>query len=190
MKQKIAGDLEQRFSELGFAGQGVEAPRAGADVSIRTLDRHFPSREAMVLGALKHRDRAYFDWLASGPQTGGPQTDEARTGAAHVLHPIFRQGDWLGEVANTGCLFMTALAEHRESTAIAAAVRAHKARLADEFNRRLKALAPDRETDQLAETLFLLHEGMTQTARLHRRDRATTAALAAARAALAAEGIT
>ena len=69
-----------------------------------------PAREAMIIGALEHRDMAYFDWLAGGPEAG----------AAHVLHPLVRLGDWLGEVANTGCLFLNAWAEYPDSAAIAA----------------------------------------------------------------------
>jgi hypothetical protein len=133
----------------------------------------------MIVGALEHRDAVYFDWLEGGPEDG----------VAHVLHPLVRLGDWLNEVANTGCLFLNALAEYPESAAIAGVVRDHKRRLADEFRRRLERVAPDRDTGQLAETLFLLHEGMTQAARLQGRERATEAALRAARAALAAEAI-
>lgn len=178
-KTRIASDLERSFARQGFAEQGVEALRAGADVSLRTLYRHFPSREAMIIGALQHRDRSYDAWLAGGPQTG----------VAHVLHPLVRLGDWLGQVANTGCLFLNALAEYPDSPAIAAVVRDHKARLARQFNRRLDHVAPGQNTTDLAATLFLLHEGMTQAARLQGRDIAFGAAMHAAHAALAAADI-
>lgn len=178
-RQRIVTELERAFAEAGFAEQGVEALRAEADVSLRTLYKYFPSREAMIVGALEYRDRTYFDWLAGGPENG----------VEHVLHPLVRLADWLGEVANTGCLFLTALSEYPESGAIAAVVTDHKARLADEFRRRLAAVAPDRDTAHLADTLFLLHEGVTQVARLQDRDKAVEAALFAARAALAAEEI-
>lgn len=178
-KLKIASDLDRSFAEAGFAEQGVEALRAGADVSLRTLYKHFPSREAMIVGALEHRDATYFDWLAGGPEAG----------VAHVLHPLVRLGDWLAEVANTGCLFLNAWAQYPESEAIADVVRAHKAKLADEFCKRLQHVAPGRETQHLAQMLFLLHEGMTQAARLQGREAATETTMRAARAALAAEGI-
>lgn len=178
-KQRIASDLERSFASLGFAEQGVEALRAEADVSLRTLYKHFPSREAMIIGALEHRDATYFDWLAGGPDSG----------VDHVLHPLVRLGDWLSEVANTGCLFLNAWAEYPDSTAIADVVIAHKAKLADEFRLRLERIAPERDTAHLADTLFLLHEGMTQAARLQGREKATAAALRAARAALARDGI-
>lgn len=179
-KDRIASDLERSFAEAGFAAQGVEALRAEADVSLRTLYKHFPSREAMIVGALQHRDVTYSRWLEGGPQDG----------AAHVLHPLLRLGDWLGEVANTGCLFLNAWAQYPESEAIATVVRDHKARLADQFRQRLAHVAPGRDTGPLAETLFLLHEGMTQAARLQGRDSAYAAAMHAARAALAAHDIT
>jgi len=176
-KQRIASDLERSFSAQGFAEQGVEALRADADVSLRTLYKYFPSREAMIVGALEHRDHAYTAWLSGGPEDG----------IAHVLHPLIRLGDWLGEVANTGCLFMNALAEYADSEAIRHIVVTHKQGLIEEFRTRLKYVAPTRDIEQLAETLFLLHEGMTQAARLQGREKATDAAIRAARAALIAE---
>lgn len=178
-KQRIASELERSFAVLGFAEQGVEALRAEADVSLRTLYKHFPSREAMIVGALEHRDKTYFAWIGGGPETG----------ADHVLHPLVRLGDWLGQVANTGCLFLNALAQYPDSTAIGAVVRDHKARLADEFRIRLERVAPGRDTGLLAETLFILHEGMTEVSRLQGRDKAYVAAMHAARGALAAQGI-
>ncbi|MBO9475405.1 TetR/AcrR family transcriptional regulator [Shimia sp. R10_1] len=179
-KQRIARDLHRLFSELGFASPGVEALRAGANVSIRTLYKHFPSREAMVIGALEHRDVAYFNWLEGGPSDG----------ADHVLHPLVRLGDWLHTVANTGCLFLNAMAEHPDSAAIANVVKAHKAKLANEFQIRLCRVAPNQDTQPLAETLFLLHEGLTEVARLQTPTTATAAALHAARRLLSQENIT
>lgn len=81
------------------------------------------------------------------------------------------------------------MAEYPDSEAIAAIVLDQKARLADEFRQRLEHVAPDRDTRHLAETLFLLHEGMTPAARLQGREKAAGAAMRAARAALLAEGI-
>jgi AcrR family transcriptional regulator len=178
-KHRIAIELERSFARQGFAEQGVDALRADADVSLRTLYKHFPSRESMIIGALEHRDATYAEWLAGGPDDG----------AEHVLHPLVRLGDWLDEVANTGCLFLNAWAQYPNSAAIAAVVRDHKARLADGFRQRLERVAPGQDTGHLAEILFLLHEGMTQAARLQGREIAYEAAMHAARAALAAANI-
>lgn len=178
-KDRIARDLHSAFSELGFATQGVEALRAQADISIRTLYKHFPSREAMIVGALEHRDQAYLNWISGGPDTG----------TAHVLHPLVRLGDWLRDVANTGCLFWNALAEYPDSAEIAAAVRHHKAKVAKEFQERLHRVAPRQPTDALADALFVLHEGMTDAARLRGPRLAESAALDAAQIILKSRGI-
>lgn len=175
MKQKIARNLDRQFAEMGFATQGVDALRAGADVSLRTLYKYFPSREAMVIGALDYRDAVYLDWIAGGPENG----------AGHVLHPIVRLGDWLGQVANTGCLFLNALAAYPDSKTIQGIVNDHKARLRLEFRNRLVQAAPHCDADTLADALFLLHEGLTEVARVQGVQRATDAALHAARAVLA-----
>lgn len=178
-KTRIASDLERSFSVQGFAEQGVEALRAEADVSLRTLYKYFPSREAMIVGALEHRHTTYNEWLAGGPTEG----------LEYVLYPLVRLGDWLSQVANTGCLFMNALAEYPDSEAIKQTVIAHKTELADQFRIRLERIAPGRDLQHLADTLFLLHEGMTQAARLQGRDKAIEAAMHAAQAALRAENI-
>ena len=51
----IAARLESCFVSRGFLEPGVDALRDAAGVSLRTLYKYFPSREAMVIGALDHR---------------------------------------------------------------------------------------------------------------------------------------
>ena len=177
--QNIAENLDRQFSEMGFATQGVEALREGANVSLRTLYKYFPSREAMVIGALDHRDAAFSDWIG---------TDQLQ-GADHVLHVLTRLADWLREVSNTGCLFRNALAAYPESDAIRDAVTTHKQHVRDMFRARLIHVAPDCDVEALAEALFILHEGLTESARLMGAEAATSATMRCARALLAAADI-
>ncbi len=121
--------------------------------------------------------QAYFHWISGGPKHG---VDD-------IVYPIQRLGDWLHEVANTGCLFMNALSAYPESQAVKDAVRSHKQRLENDFQQRLNRVAPNRDNGFLAIQLLLLHEGLTETARLHGPEKATVAALYAARSALASE---
>lgn len=176
---KIAENLDRQFSEMGFATQGVEALREGANVSLRTLYKYFPSREAMVIGALNHRDAAYSDWIGK---------DRAES-ADHVLHVLVRLSDWLRDVSNTGCLFRNALAAYPESDAIRQAVTDHKAHVRDMFRVRLARIAPDSDIEALSEALFILHEGLTESARLLGSEPATTATMRCARALLASADI-
>lgn len=176
---QIAHNLERQFAELGFATQGVEALRAGADVSLRTLYKYFPSREAMVIGALDYRDTTYSEWIGN---------DEAQ-GADHVLHVLVRLSDWLREISNTGCLFLNALAAYPESPAIRRAVETHKANVRAMFRERLLLVAPDCDVEPLAASLFVLHEGLTESARLIGVAPATQATMTCARALLAGADI-
>ncbi len=171
---QIAENLDRQFSEMGFATQGVEALRLSANVSLRTLYKYFPSREAMVIGALNHRDAAYSEWIG---------TDDAQ-GADHVLHVLVRLTDWLREISNTGCLFRNALAAYPDSETIQAAVRTHKAHVRDMFRARLESVGAECDIDDLSESLFVLHEGLTESARLIGADAAAEATMRCARALL------
>ena len=59
----IATSLEACFVERGFVEPGVDALRDAAGVSLRTLYKYFPSREAMVVGALDHRHERYLSFI-------------------------------------------------------------------------------------------------------------------------------
>lgn len=157
--ERIAGRLEASFTTHGFAAPGVDALRADAGVSLRTLYKHFPSREAMVIGALDHRHRIYLAYLADGSPDG--------PGPAPVLHVFTRLGDWMAERAPTGCLFVSALAAHPDNKAIHEAVARHKQETRDMIGERVARAAPALPTTQfepLSDALLLIHEGQTTMA--------------------------
>ncbi|KAA3654156.1 MAG: TetR/AcrR family transcriptional regulator [Proteobacteria bacterium] len=143
VQAQIAERLEQAFSRHGFAEPSVADLKAAAGVSLRTLYRHFPSKEAMVIGALAHRHARYLDFLADGLPPAG-------VGA--VTHLFQRLGQWMAHDAPHGCLSMNAFAAYPGHPQIVAAVCQHKQDLID----RLAHLSgrPDQ-----ALALFLLHEG-------------------------------
>ncbi len=171
---RIAENLDRQFSEMGFATQGVDALRNGANVSLRTLYKYFPSREAMVIGALNYRDTAYSDWIGQ----------DEREGADHVLHVLVRLSDWLNEVSNSGCLFRNALAAYPESEPIRTAVETHKSHVRDMFQARLLKVDATCDVQGLSEIMFVLHEGLTESARLVGVEKATAATMRCARAML------
>ena len=183
VKAKIARNLDAQFAEAGFALPGVKALSEGAEVSLRTLYKYYPSREAMVEGALAYRNQVYLDWISGGPEGG----------QGYVLHVFERLGDWLREGANSGCLFLNALAAYPESAGVREMAERHKACVRDEFARRLRRIAPaaksQAEIGDLAESLLTIHEGQTDTAVTRDPETATRAALRLARALLTAEGI-
>lgn len=150
-KIKIATAADRLFAERGFAEPGVEAIREAADVSIRTLYKHYPSREAMIVGALAFRHERYLAHL----RDGGPD----RPGERAVLHLFAQVETWMATSGARGCLFVQALASHPESAAIHEEVEQNKRDVKAEIARRLPA--PRRS---LLPMLFLLHEGMTTAA--------------------------
>ena len=150
-KTKIAAAANRLFAERGFAEPGVEAIREAAGVSIRTLYKHYPSREAMIVGALAHRHALYMKHLREGRP--------ARSGARAVLHLFERLAKWMEDSDTRGCLFVQALASHPESAAIEAEVERNKQAVRDAIAERLPA-----SRRSLMPVLFLLHEGVTAAA--------------------------
>ncbi|MDN5721665.1 MAG: TetR/AcrR family transcriptional regulator [Corynebacterium sp.] len=186
-RDRIAAGLQRGFAERGFAGRSVDELREWSGVSLRTLYKYFPSREAMVIGALEYRGASYMEWISDAP---GPEHC-----VDHVLHILVRLHDWLTGVANIGCFFGNAMSEYPDSTEIEEITLRHKEQIVDVISTRLAEITSDTgactdaDLDRLADTLFLLHEGATYAARYQGVDTAIDAAMRGARAALAAAGI-
>lgn len=116
-KQKIAERLESVFSEKGFAKPSVSDLRDAAGVSLRTLYRYFPSRDAMVIGALKHRHARYLTFVF----------DDLPVGRDQQLDVIFdRIQTWMSHYAPNGCIFQNALAATPGSAELEELLLTHK----------------------------------------------------------------
>ena len=174
----IGDRLATTFAARGFHEPGVAALREAAGVSLRTLYRHFPSREAMVVGALDARHATYRAWLDEGRPDGRGDG----TGDAPVDHAFERLADWMRSHAPTGCLCAQALASHPHSEPIAKAVRHHKADTRALLAERC-ALAGYGDPD-LPDALFVLHEGQTAASVTIGPDTALAATRASLRALL------
>lgn len=142
-KDHIASQLEQAFTRQGFAEPGVAALKAAAGVSLRTLYRHFPSRESMVIGALDYRHARYLEFLCEG---------EPPPGRESIVHLFHRLEHWMHENAPNGCLSLNAFAAYPGNRKIHDAVKQHKQEIVE-----LTARRSGRTT--LARELFLIHEG-------------------------------
>ncbi|RJE84976.1 TetR/AcrR family transcriptional regulator [Paracoccus onubensis] len=176
---EIARRLSGTFAKSGFAAPSVDDLRNAAQVSLRTLYKYYPSREAMVVGALRYRHDLYLEWISGG----------AGEGQGHVLHIFERLGEWFGQGGTNGCLFLNALAAHPNSREVRETVAEHKSCIKTEFLRRLVRISPDRKNDDPAEVLFLIHEGQTEAAMTQDPAKATRAALRSAEILLTKEGI-
>ncbi|WP_207802507.1 TetR/AcrR family transcriptional regulator [Motiliproteus coralliicola] len=119
---KIAAGLERAFAQHGFAQIGVDGLREATQVSLRTLYKYCPSREAMVVTALEHRHQRYLAHLLDGlPTTPTQALDEA----------FERIGNWMLENAPQGCLFKSAVAAHPDSELLHQMLERHKLEVCD-----------------------------------------------------------
>lgn len=145
LEKKIAAGLEQVFWEKGFAGPSVPDLKSGAGVSLRTLYRYFPSREAMVIGALDHRHARYLKIIQTDLPPCGPLVADA----------LFdRLGDWMEQTKGKGCLFLQARSAYPDSLAIVETVRRHKKEI-------IAALSSIACSQEIGARLYVLHEGVT-----------------------------
>ncbi|MCQ8867357.1 TetR family transcriptional regulator [Vibrio splendidus] len=145
LREQIAASLEVAFSQQGFAEPSVAQLKTACDVSLRTLYKHFPSKEAMIVGALEHRHQRYLSLLLE---------DSPRSGYQAITHIFNKLQQWMEEYAPHGCLSMNALAAFPDNELINQAVIEHK--------KEVQALmAKQSQREDLASELFLLHEGVS-----------------------------
>ncbi|MEZ9482641.1 TetR/AcrR family transcriptional regulator [Vibrio splendidus] len=145
LREQIAASLEVAFSQQGFAEPSVAQLKTACNVSLRTLYKHFPSKEAMIVGALEHRHQRYLSLLLE---------DSPRSGYQAITHIFNKLQQWMEEHAPHGCLSMNALAAFPDNELINQAVIEHK--------KEVQALmAKQSQREDLASELFLLHEGVS-----------------------------
>ncbi|UPR32158.1 TetR/AcrR family transcriptional regulator [Vibrio crassostreae] len=145
LREQIAASLEVAFSQQGFAEPSVAQLKTACNVSMRTLYKHFPSKEAMIVGALEHRHQRYLSLLLEDSPSSGYQA---------ITHIFNKLQQWMEEYAPHGCLSMNALAAFPDNELINQAVIEHK--------KEVQALmAKQSQREDLASELFLLHEGVS-----------------------------
>ena len=145
LREQIAAHLEGAFSQYGFAEPSVAQLKTACKVSLRTLYKYYPSKEAMIVGALEYRHQRYLTFLLNESPSRGVES---------VLHIFDRLEEWMKEFAPHGCLSMNAIAAYPDNLFINKAVKEHK-----EDVRQFLGLQSQRE--DLATAIFLLHEGVS-----------------------------
>lgn len=142
---KIAAGLETCFRTKGFSEPGVDALRAAANVSLRTLYKYFPSREDMVAGALDYRCERYLNFISEDAPAHGHEA---------IDYVFARVGEWMRTESSVGCLFLNALAAYPKSLKIRNTVERQKSSTRE-------TLSQCANRQDLANALFLIHEGAT-----------------------------
>ncbi|MFC1235213.1 TetR/AcrR family transcriptional regulator [Vibrio sp. F74] len=162
-KDQIAASLEEAFSRHGFAEPSVAQLKTACNVSLRTLYRYYPSKEAMIVGALEYRHQRYLTIL----------TDNLPTDSTESILCIFdKLEQWMIKSAPNGCLSMNAIAAFPDNSLINQAVKKYKLDVQHIF-------VHQSERAELATVLYLLHEGVSSAWPLIGRDAITAAKNAA-----------
>lgn len=145
LKEKLAARLEDAFSEYGFAEPSVAQLKTACDVSLRTLYKYYPSKEAMIVAALEYRHQRYLAFLTEAtPQTG----------IESVLYMFERLELWMERYAPHGCMSLNAIAAFPDNQVINLAVKQHKEAVRQLF-------AKQSGIERCSTELFLLHEGVS-----------------------------
>lgn len=146
-KTRIAAGLERAFAAHGFAQTNIETLRDAAGVSLRTLYKYAPSRDAMVRCALEHRHQRYMERVFQD------LPEDPREALAAIME---RVAAWMAAEASHGCLFHAAVAAAPQDAELRALLGRHKAEVA---HRAAEAAGPPvREAD-----IALIIEGLTQS---------------------------
>lgn len=145
LRERIAADLEDAFSKFGFVQARVAQLKSACNVSLRTLYKHFPSKEAMIIAALEYRHKRYIAFLLN---------ESHSTGIESVLHIFDKLEQWMVEFAPNGCLSLNAIAAFPDDMAMKATVQCHK----EEVRQLLDQLS---EREGLSTELLLLHESIS-----------------------------
>ncbi|MBC3193101.1 TetR/AcrR family transcriptional regulator [Pseudonocardia sp. C8] len=153
-RDDILTTAERLFDRQGFHGTGIDQIVREAGVTPRTLYRHFPSKEQLVVEVLQQREERFLGRLEHGlDPDAGTEPDRAS---------LFAELEsWFSEESDRGCLFLRALAEYGHKDAeITRRVLRHKQRGLEHLYARLEDShnSPDELRDK-AEGLMLIMEG-------------------------------
>lgn len=118
MTTKIASGLEHAFAKRGFAEPSVEDLRDAAGVSLRTLYKYAPSRDAMIQLALEHRHQRYLVHVFG---------DSAGSSTQALSKTLNRVAEWMRAEASHGCLFHAAVASAPDDPHLRRLLERHKA---------------------------------------------------------------
>ena len=171
------------FSRNGFHATGIDRLLAEAGVAKMTLYKHFRSKDALILEALKRRDDRVRRWLPDSV------AKRARAPRKRLLAVFDVLDDWFHEPDFRGCLFVHAAAEYGDAEAPAhRAARENKGWLLG-YLTELADEAGANDPPGLAYALFLLAEGAVSAAHVMGRTRAAKDARKVAKSLLKTAGV-
>jgi AcrR family transcriptional regulator len=157
-RQRILETADRLFYQEGVRAVGIDRIIAEAEVAKMSLYKHFPSKDDLILAALKHREEGVLEFFRSAMERHGKK-------AKNPLRAFFAAlKEWFETPGFRGCAFQNAAAELADPAHPGSEfVRGHKQRFG-EFLGSLVEEAIGKEAAKVAPAVALLVEGAVATA--------------------------
>ena len=133
-RQQILETASQLFYQKGIQNVGINEVIATSGVAKRTLYRHFPSKDTLILEVMQHRARQWLSWFEDAVTSKGSTAKEQLLATFDVLQGWYANPDF------RGCPFINAVLEiadashpaHQVSVQLREAIRLYIMQLASE----------------------------------------------------------
>jgi len=157
-RQRILETADRLFYQDGLRAVGIDRIIAEAEVAKMSLYKHFPSKDDLILAALKHREEGVLEFFRSAMERHGKK-------AKNPLRAFFAAlKEWFETPGFRGCAFQNAAAELADPAHPGTEfVRGHKQRFG-EFLFGLVEAAVGKTAAKVAPAVALLVEGAIVTA--------------------------
>lgn len=100
-RDKILATAERLFNQQGFHATGIDQIVRVAGATPRTLYRHFPTKEHLIIEVLQEREKRF--------QRQIQRHVSGETGLASLFAEL---EPWFAQEGDKGCLYLRALAEY------------------------------------------------------------------------------
>ncbi|WP_327148660.1 TetR/AcrR family transcriptional regulator [Nocardia sp. NBC_01329] len=175
---QVLAAADRLFNDRGVQAVGMDSIRDAANVPLKRLYQHYPSKADLVCAVLAQRDRDVRSAIAEFVDA------RTRTPRERVLAVFDFLLDWFEEPGFRGCLFINTVGElGGTSDEVGRIARSHKLAVRDYL---ADLVAECSLPVGLADQLMILANGAMVTAALHDEPQAARQARAAAEVLLAA----
>lgn len=104
-RQQILETASQLFYQKGIQNVGINEVIAASGVAKRTLYRHFPSKDDLILEVMQHRSAQWIRWFEESVADRGNTAKERLLATFDVLQGWYAKPDF------RGCPFINAVLE-------------------------------------------------------------------------------
>jgi AcrR family transcriptional regulator len=149
-RDRLIDTAIELFNRDGYRATGIDRILAESGVAKMTLYKHFCSKDALILAALKRRDARWRAWFRQG------LARRAESPRGRLLAVFDALEEWFAQADFRGCMFIRAASEYGACDDPIHAASAEHQRLILADLRDLAAAAGARRPAKLAREILLL----------------------------------